>query len=300
MPPAPLNTSRSHTWAGVVSGTGWKRDALVSDGATTVGHGRRTLTLWAKCDGELGKKAVQASGLVESVFKDQIDRLNTAQQFWAFRIYARGRGRIWRGDNKGKRVSTAKTLFRSALRRQKTYCLACLCASAHNARGGTHSLLTAIPRDIRRNLKSSGKVLTKKAIKDLKIRRILGYKDENYKNEKYGHHFIDLSFKDPNDEINEWIRDAPALSEGKTLSLAEYLSLFNLLGDKCRFQSVLKEIKNKSGKLTFLAVLKALQAAAHRAHLAQRVKPAPRRHRIQRPLYARPQPPSAPLAPPVI
>lgn len=39
--------------------------------------------------------------------------------------------------------------------------------------------------------------------------------------------------------------------------------------------------------------------AAFRAHLALRVRPMSRRSRIPRPLYARPRPPSCPLAPPV-
>ena len=47
---------------------------------------------------------------------------------------------------------------------------------------------------------------------------------------------------------------------------------------------------------TRLALIRTL----YRAHLTRRVKPAPRQHRIRRPLYARPRPPSAPLAPPVI
>ncbi|MCD0169820.1 hypothetical protein [Deinococcus sp. 23YEL01] len=39
--------------------------------------------------------------------------------------------------------------------------------------------------------------------------------------------------------------------------------------------------------------------AAFRAHLARRVRPVSRRSRVPRPLYARPRPPSCPLAPPV-
>lgn len=46
--------------------------------------------------------------------------------------------------------------------------------------------------------------------------------------------------------------------------------------------------------------LKALRADAYRAHLTRRVRPTPRRHRIRQPYHARPRPPAAPLAPPVI
>lgn len=48
-----------------------------------------------------------------------------------------------------------------------------------------------------------------------------------------------------------------------------------------------------------LLLLRRLEAAAYRAHVAQRVRPPARRARIPRPLYARPRPPTAPLAPPV-
>lgn len=59
-----------------------------------------------------------------------------------------------------------------------------------------------------------------------------------------------------------------------------------------------KNLSNPKGN--FKLFLKHLEREAYRAHLTRRVKPAPRRHRIRRPLYARPRPPSAPLAPPVI
>jgi hypothetical protein len=48
-----------------------------------------------------------------------------------------------------------------------------------------------------------------------------------------------------------------------------------------------------------IALLSHLEREAYRAHLTRRVKPVSRRTRIKRPLYARPRPPTAPLAPPV-
>lgn len=45
--------------------------------------------------------------------------------------------------------------------------------------------------------------------------------------------------------------------------------------------------------------LRALERAAYRAYLTRRVKPVSRRTRAPRPLYARPRPPTAPLAPPL-
>ena len=53
-------------------------------------------------------------------------------------------------------------------------------------------------------------------------------------------------------------------------------------------------------RVTLNQALRHLRAAAYRAFLARRVKPVSRRTRPRRPLYARPRPPSCPLAPPVI
>lgn len=46
--------------------------------------------------------------------------------------------------------------------------------------------------------------------------------------------------------------------------------------------------------------LKALIAAAYRAHVARRVRPPARRTRVRRPLHARPRPPTCPAAPPAL
>lgn len=49
----------------------------------------------------------------------------------------------------------------------------------------------------------------------------------------------------------------------------------------------------------FALLLRALQSAAYLAHARRKVRPAPRRGRMPRPVHTRPRPPSAPLAPPV-
>lgn len=49
----------------------------------------------------------------------------------------------------------------------------------------------------------------------------------------------------------------------------------------------------------YCLALRLLERAAYRAHVARRVRPPARRARIPRPIYARPRPPTAPLAPPV-
>ena len=68
--------------------------------------------------------------------------------------------------------------------------------------------------------------------------------------------------------------------------------------DKKAVLALIEKVKSFRASLT--ALLKHLEAEAYRAHLAKRVKPVSRRTRVRRPLYARPRPPSCPLAPPVI
>jgi len=53
-------------------------------------------------------------------------------------------------------------------------------------------------------------------------------------------------------------------------------------------------------RMTLVRLVEFLRRAAYRAHLTKRVKPLPRRVRIERPRYARPRPPTAPLAPPAL
>ena len=65
--------------------------------------------------------------------------------------------------------------------------------------------------------------------------------------------------------------------------------------NKLLFHAVMSRRKG-----TFCLALKHLEAAAYRAHLARRVKPVQRRTRAPRPLYARPRPPTAPTAPPLL
>ena len=61
---------------------------------------------------------------------------------------------------------------------------------------------------------------------------------------------------------------------------------------------LLREVSSVS-KLALREFLRECQLAGYLAYVRRRVKPVPRRDRVPRPVYARPRPPSAPLAPPV-
>ena len=286
-----LNDVLAYAWAAAVSGTVWKTHSLKSSGLLTAEYKRGPLILWASRPGE--GEAVQFSDLVVSALEDRVDRLNTAQVFERFKWAIQGRRRIRQGRNKGKRVSATKTLFRGKLRQQKELCLAWMRVLMNRAVGIYSAVDTEMPKDLKKTKRESGKKW-KETSRQMRLRQILGYQDGNR-----GHIIVNMSIAGLGDGIMEWIANAPALSNGGVLSVAKYLSLMNIFGDWRNFRAKLETIKNNNNKIALLTVLKELQAASHRAHLARRVKPAPRRHRIRRPLYSRPQPPSAPLAPPV-
>lgn len=88
----------------------------------------------------------------------------------------------------------------------------------------------------------------------------------------------------------------PGTRPERKLSLLEILRF--CFYDLTAFQKVIQTLKANSLPLTL--ALRALEAAAYRVHLSRRVRPVSRRTRAPRPLYARPRPPTAPLAPPVI
>ncbi len=75
------------------------------------------------------------------------------------------------------------------------------------------------------------------------------------------------------------------------------LAYARAIGDKWGLVEVVAAMRYRPYSLAGL--LKHLERAAYRAHLTRRVRPVSRRTRAPRPLYVRPRPPTAPLAPPV-
>ena len=84
----------------------------------------------------------------------------------------------------------------------------------------------------------------------------------------------------------------------KEMPYSILLKYARLIKDAIAIKSIFQIIKQR--RITLNILLKYLEAEAFRAHLARRVKPVSRRTRVRRPLYARPRPPTCPLAPPVI
>ena len=111
------------------------------------------------------------------------------------------------------------------------------------------------------------------------------------------------------------------LVKGRMPDASKIMAWVSHRGDKCsaiQLLSTLKKVFASDGilsstfrklhtylrsmtrlRITLAVALKHLEEEAYRAHLTRRVKPVSRRIRILRPIHARPQPPSAPLAPPV-
>ncbi len=78
----------------------------------------------------------------------------------------------------------------------------------------------------------------------------------------------------------------------------DFLRYALIKGDKLAVRLLIN--LHKAVRCSISLVLRGLEREAYRAHLTQRVKPVSRRQRVPRPLYARPRPPTCPLAPPVI
>ncbi|WP_034408134.1 hypothetical protein [Deinococcus murrayi] len=84
--------------------------------------------------------------------------------------------------------------------------------------------------------------------------------------------------------------------------LGQVMAYANLCGLKGTVSALIANIHARRWQVSLALTLarRALEAAAYRAHLARRVRPVSRRTRAPRPLYARPRPPTAPLAPPAL
>ena len=77
------------------------------------------------------------------------------------------------------------------------------------------------------------------------------------------------------------------------------LSLACIKQDRRALRSIVTIRKARQVSLKATVAIRALEAAAYRAHVARRVQPITRRTRPPRAVYARPRPPTCPLAPPV-
>jgi len=298
-----LNTAAAHTWAAVVSGTAWKRHTL-EDGATlTAEYMRGPVIVWGMTGLEgyfkfVSDAVAKAPQSLPLTLEDQVERLNTAPVFERFRRAARGKVRRsirWKTGRRPRRLRNLEALADLRYSAQ----------AADKQAAGLHGLSPYIPaktakarREARRYIRVQGLDKTLQAIAPA-----------GPGNEAEQARAVALVLK----QINRLVYVAGRISRPlppavKPATIEELSRQIMERWSDVMAMAVARKEKNaiswlvsalRARRPTLGEILAAFQRAEYRAHLARRVKPAPRRHRIRRPLYARPRPPAAPLAPPV-
>lgn len=275
-----LNDVLAYAWA-AVSGTVWKTHSLKSSGLLTAEYKRGPLILWASWPGE--GEAVQRSGPVASALEDPVDRLNTAQVFERFKRAICGRSKVKRGPNAGRRVGML-LLWRSATKNAKRL----ITQTANKRRAHALAIMKSMfPGDAF----CPGEL-------DAHTRREINESNSIRKRALNAIHTLISSIKHTKRCGLPLVFDSDRDVDRRVLqyALSYAMNFPTTRGLAAIAENVKARVKCRS---TFALAVRFLEQEAYRAHLTRRVKPAPRRNRIRRPLYARPQPPAAPLAPPV-
>lgn len=265
-------------WAAVVSGTVWKRWGVSSAGtleAETIGG---PLIIWAKpaAAKEEGPKLEDPK---PTPLEGRVCALNTAAHFARFFWAARGKVRHSIRWKTGRRIRRAYTL---------------------EVFDDIKYLLALEQRKLEGKAGLMGRVaIHPHCNKEKGVKKYFVYLSGT--SVKIASDYLEMGFDwGTGEEITpEDIYESGCcykrIGNDLVLSHAYSTSLSEALFDVCNY------LRNK--RLTirqFMALLLAgLYRAAYLAHVKRRVKPAPRRARIPRPIHARPRPPSAPLAPPV-
>jgi hypothetical protein len=222
--------------------------------------------------------------------------------YLAYRRHAIGRGKVRRGPSVGRRVGMLR-LWRGAGRKvQQLWKLEALDRVRYEA------YLLQRRAEGRRGLFGRAALKTPKARRaalreweterlEERLRQLAAAQEDEFPPENWTVKYLALleSFRQESGRDEAWvIREA--WRHGILRSLLTYSILFR---DWATVRRVMRFVKGR-------ARIRAAAATAHlleklslfRAHLSRRVQPISRRSRIPRPLYARPRPPAAPLAPP--
>lgn len=284
--PLALNMHSAQKWAAVVSGTVWKTWGLSPSGTLEAKATRGPLIIWAKpTSGEEGE-AVKLEAPKPSPLDLRVMVLNTSAHFERFRRAARGKVRAsvrWKSSRKVRERMYARSYFDflgycgdgydwEALERK---------AEGHKRSRLKRDREKQARRSEDRLFKVSSKFLTFNDLGNITNSR-LEELEEARQVIRRGQPFAAFTW---------------AKREGSEGDLAAYLTA---LGDLEALRFFLPFIDGRGHKEAYLkALTRLLQRAAYLAHVRRTVKPAPRRGRLPRPVYARPRPPSAPLAPPV-
>lgn len=108
------------------------------------------------------------------------------------------------------------------------------------------------------------------------------------------------------DQLQEelsYLRDimvTPRISQQLSImSLHQYIRIITVLNLKGQLKFILSNLTTLKKKHNFIYIIKYLRAEAFREHIKKCVKPVKFYTRSIKPHYARPRPPTAPLAPPI-
>lgn len=286
-----LNTWKARTWAQVAQAVTWDDYALNSDGKVTVKATRGPVIVWGRRSGE-GEDVPRLEAPTPSPLEVEAARVNLKAHALAFVRCAQGR----RKTKGGKRVG-----------------FLCLW------RGGSRKGLKLWKREMLRDLDYLGRVIQRKArglIGAIGTKPKVGPQWKKAVRRAFARdRKVDILSRLYPSPMGNWDTggiDQDALRMLKTArdtlrqgrvpynagEMIEGAALALILMGYRKEARTLFAARARQA-VTLALALRFLEAAAYRAHIARRVRPVSRRARVPRPLYARPRPPTCPLAPPV-
>lgn len=279
--PPYLNTCMPYKWARVVSGETWAEYAVGTAGLVEAKTTRGPLILWATKTGEEENLPV-IGGPAPSPLEVQVAHVNVCAHLQAFARAAHGKVRRsvrWKTPRKTleRRAYAIRTYRVPGKFYEGRPCLIML---------GWSNKRTVPRRTARRFFK-------RYALRE-RYNEKLNALFPGSPEDRYAHGFDRDGYEHFGELVAEIIED-----EYKPRNLGSVLHTAAQLGGKWCIKPILNLIRCRKPDFSAVRALRSLEAAAYRAHITQRVRPPARRTRIPRPLYARPRPPTAPLAPPV-
>lgn len=303
-----LNTWKVHTWAQVAQAVTWDDYALNSDGQVTVKATRGPVIVWGKRTGE-GEDVPRFDTPTPSPLEVAAARVNIQAHALAFARAAHGKVR-----------HSVRWRMRWA-QRVKRVAQAFLDDGEIGECG--QSVFLARQSWLRRRLSSYGqrrqnswqrKLAWLRVNRGRSLGRFDIYRADEYwltidmierfdiRYSESGHpildRFLENSFK---------VMEITASSSLPDEIFYKRMSQIGINDETLNHATFLKQFKASAAIARFLRLTRTrfiishvvARRAAYRAHIARRVRPVSRRARVPRPLYARPRPPTCPLAPPV-
>ncbi|GAA5438150.1 hypothetical protein M8445_10875 [Deinococcus aquaticus] len=278
------NTFPAPKWARVVQAVTWAEYGLNEEGRITEKSVRGPVIVWGRTSGE-GEDLPRLEAPTPSPLELETARLNMRPHIQAFVRCAQGRGRnahgkrvgflcLWRGVNKHYRKSMC---MRSALFSPDAIVV---------ISNGAELICDIHPKYIFSQFR------LKRHYRKIRLE------------EKAGNATLDICFTD--DLIQLLLEVQQKINRGIVIKPADLPGIHPIVAartlralfGKVDLSGFVSHFYRKDRALHLLLILK-MQRAVYRAHIARRVRPVRRRSRIRRPLYARPRPPTCPLAPPV-